>query len=148
MFRHDRSELRRLAARLDVERARVAASRAGLAHAGRHVFDDKRALLAPFTAGALTGAAAQHREPRRGGRFSARELFAAVTAMTGLVEAFRAEILPWLAGPAAAADVRPAHHRPPDDAPEATARDDAEPPESPEPPEPPELPWPQRLPLG
>ena len=100
MFHHDRRELESLAARLGAERARVTRSRSRLARAARHAFDNKLALLAPFTAGALVGAAALHRDPKKGGRFSPSHLFATATATAGLVELAREHVLPLFADPA------------------------------------------------
>ena len=160
MFRHDRRELESLAVRLDAERARVARSRARLSRAGRHVFDNKLALLAPLTAGALTGAAALHREPGKGGRFSVGQLLASATAVTGIVELLRETVLPALTGardepdgttgpdgsaPGRRATPLPARWRPPaqvrlPDAHPATAASDAGASQRPE------RPWPQRIP--
>ena len=96
MFRHDRRELERLAARLEGDRARVAHSRERLGRAVPRVFRSKLALLAPFTAGALVGAAVQYRKPRAGGRFALGELLASAGALTGLAETFRSRWMPWL----------------------------------------------------
>lgn len=98
MFRRDRRELELLDAQLDAAGARLALSRARLHLASRHVLGSRAALLAPLTVGALTGAAVQYREPRRGGRFSVKELLAAVTTVVGFVELVREQALPLLAG--------------------------------------------------
>ena len=112
MFRHDRRELETLAGRLDADRARATRSRVRLARAGRRAFDSKLALLAPLTAGALTGAAALHREPK-GGRLSVAGLFSTLTSLIGLVELFRDVVRPALTGGGASDEPtgRPANAR-------------------------------------
>ena len=154
MFRHDRRELETLAGRLDADRARAARSRVRLARAGRRVFDSKLALLAPLTAGALTGAAALHRGPG-GGRLSVAGLFSTATSLIGLVELFRDVVRPALTGGASdEPDGRPANARLPRSwRPPAASAVRVPPPDAtatpnPKPPGPPELPWPRRFPPG